>query len=81
MNFRTAYCATHDRPVRILLKGESGETVDTDDIVCMEHGDTCTGSMCPIFDVPSVEMRETLEAYRAEMEELEPEIETEEGTP
>jgi len=65
---RTAYCATHDRPVRILVKDEAGNDVSMDSVVCMEHGDTCTGAMCPIFDVPSGEMKEKLAAYRRQTE-------------
>ncbi len=68
MEVRTAYCATHDRPVRVMVKDADGAELSVDSMVCMEHGDTCTGAMCPIFDVPSAEMKEKLEAYRAETE-------------
>lgn len=71
MEVRTAYCATHDRPVRVLVKNPDGD-VTGDDVVCLEHGDTCTGAMCPIFDVPSEEMRAKLDAYRAQVEGGEP---------
>ena len=64
MEVKTAYCATHDRPVRVVVDDEQSP----DGIACLEHGDTCTGAMCPIFDVPSEEMREKLEAYRREAE-------------
>ena len=68
MEVRTAYCATHDRPVRVLVKDDAGQDVDMEDLACLEHGDTCTGAMCPIFDVPSEEMKAKLEAYRREAE-------------
>lgn len=68
MEVRTAYCATCDRPVRVLVKDETIDPVNMDDVICLEHGDTCTGAMCPIFDVPSDEMKEQLEAYRREAE-------------
>lgn len=68
MEVRTAYCATHDRPVRVMVKGEAQGDEGLDDMVCLEHGDTCTGAMCPIFDVPSEEMKAKLEAYRREAE-------------
>ena len=73
MEARTAYCATCDRPVRVLVKKEAGQWPDAaepnpDDIVCLEHGDTCTGAMCPLFDVPSEQMKQNLEAYRRQAE-------------
>ena len=35
------------------------------DIVCLEHGEACSvGTICPIFDVPSEEMKEKVEEYR-----------------
>ena len=66
MHPRTAYCAACDRPVRVLVKEDTQGEVNMDDVVCLEHGETCTGAMCPIFDVPSEEMKEKLEAYRRE---------------
>ena len=74
METRTAYCATCDRPVRVLVKKEAApwpEPADPnpEDIVCLEHGDTCTGSMCPLFDVPSEQMKQNLDAYRRQAEE------------
>ena len=73
MDTRMAYCATCDRPVRVLVKKEAAPWPDAKqhdpaDIVCLEHGDTCTGSMCPLFDVPSEKMKENLESYRREAE-------------
>ena len=68
MEVRTAYCATHDRPVRVVVKDDTGQDVGMEDFACLEHGDTCTGAMCPIFDVPSEEMKAKLEAYRREAE-------------
>ena len=64
MEVKTAYCATHDRPVRVVVKSGAPRDLGVGDMVCLEHGDTCTGAMCPIFDVPSEEMREKLEDYR-----------------
>lgn len=69
MEIRTAYCATCDRPVRVVVQEEpppwpSAEATGPTSVVCLEHGDTCTGSMCPVFDVPTAQMREKLEAYR-----------------
>lgn len=73
MKIHVAYCATHDRPVRIMAKESapnfpSPEGADPSDLVCLEHGETCTGGMCPIFDVPSDEMRARLKEYEASLE-------------
>jgi hypothetical protein len=64
-----AYCAACDRPVRVLVRGRAAggpgaEQVEPAHIVCLEHGETCNGAMCPIFDLPSEQMRDNLEAFR-----------------
>jgi hypothetical protein len=69
MEVRTAYCATCDRSVRVLVEKDvpdwpSPEGADLSRVVCLEHGETCTGSMCPVFDVPSAHMKEQLAEYR-----------------
>ena len=75
METRMAYCATCDRPVRVLVKEgvpawPNQHDVDPSDIICLEHGEACSvGTVCPIFDVPSEEMRKKLEAYRRSVEE------------
>lgn len=74
MEARLAYCATCDRPVRVVVKKEapawpSPFQLDPNDVVCLEHGETCTGALCPIFDVPSGQMEENLAEYRRKAEE------------
>jgi hypothetical protein len=70
MEARIAYCATCDRPVRVLVKKAapawpSPHDLEPSDIVCLEHGETCSvGTVCPIFEVPSEQMHENLEEYR-----------------
>ncbi len=69
MEVRTAYCATCERTVRVLVEQDvhawpSPEGADLSRVVCLEHGETCTGSMCPVFEVPSARMKEQLEEYR-----------------
>ena len=54
-----------------MVKDGAGDEVGMDALACLEHGDTCTGAMCPIFDVPSDEMKAKLEAYRREVERAE----------
>ena len=65
MEQRMAYCATCDRPVRVVVKNDvaPGAQVNPDDVVCLDHGEVCgCGTVCPIFDVPSEQMKENLEA-------------------
>ena len=68
MEQRIAYCSVCDRPVRVLVRKDAPPWPDPagarlDDVVCLEHGETCTGSMCPIFDIPTEQMRENLAAH------------------
>ena len=68
MEPRMAFCATCDRPVRVVLKRElkPDEVVSADDVVCLDHGQVCgVGTVCPIFDVPSEKMKENLDALRS----------------
>lgn len=67
MEIYTAYCSACDQEVRVTLKeGHEGPDEpsihDAEAVVCLEHGKSCTGEMCPVFDVPTEEMREKLEA-------------------
>ena len=69
MEKRMAFCATCDRPVRVMVKAGAsarpGGEVSPDDVVCLEHGETCgAGTVCPIFDVPSEQMKKNLEEHR-----------------
>jgi hypothetical protein len=48
----TMYCSARDQDVRVILTDmpESGgqATVFDSEVVCLEIGEACTGSMCPI---------------------------------
>lgn len=64
MEFQMAFCATCDRSVRVMVKKAPapGESVNPDDVVCLDHGEICgVGTVCPIFDVPSEQMKRKLE--------------------
>lgn len=55
-----AYCSGCDRKVRVIVDPRvvaEGREPTTDDLVCLEHGDSCTGDLCPLFEVPSEEMK------------------------
>jgi hypothetical protein len=54
-----AYCSGCDRQVRVAVNPkvvEEGREPTANDLICLEHGEACTGSLCPIFGVPSKEM-------------------------
>ena len=64
MDLCMAYCATCDRPVRVIVKRSvpPGQQVHPDEVICLDHGELCSaGTICPIFDVPSEQMKENLE--------------------
>ena len=63
IEIRTAYCSACDHDVRVVFAPrarEVGADPDVSDLVCLEYGETCTGDMCPLFNVPSDQMRENL---------------------
>lgn len=54
-----AYCSGCDRQVKVAVNPkvvEEGRAPTASDLICLEHGEACTGSLCPIFGVPSKEM-------------------------
>jgi hypothetical protein len=62
-----AYCSARDQKVRVVRRSEvMGEALEDrdvyagSDVICLEYGDTCTGAICPLFDVPTGEMRHRL---------------------
>lgn len=64
MNTHIAYCSACDRDVRIMLPDEpvfDGQANVADpEIVCLEIGDGCTGSLCPIGAQPPRVMKARL---------------------
>lgn len=64
MEIRTAYCSACDRDVRVVLEPGCEPIVVRDDdasgLVCLEYGESCTGDMCPLFQVPTGQMRDNL---------------------
>lgn len=75
LHARLAYCSGCDRKVRVVVNPrvlKEGREPTEKDLICLEHGDSCTGDLCPLFDVPSAEMKERygelLEEAKAELE-------------
>ena len=63
LEIRTAYCSACDRNVRVVYaprQPNADRPPAASDLVCLEYGERCTGDMCPLFDVPSDEMRKNL---------------------
>lgn len=65
-----AYCSACDRPVTVVPLSEFPEDEWPDDasehsVVCVDNSGTCTGELCPLFEVPTERMREL---YEREME-------------
>lgn len=64
MKVQKIYCAGCDRDVRIVLTAEpvhEGQANLADaEPVCLEIGDSCTGSLCPIFALPPEDMKARL---------------------
>lgn len=61
IDIRMAWCSGCDRSVRVTVHPrvlKEGREPTPADLVCLEHGDRCTGELCPIFEVPSAEMKE-----------------------
>lgn len=71
MEIRTAYCSACDRNVRVVMKPRAADAEgppDASDLICLEYGESCTGDMCPLFDVPSEQMKENLKRLLDESE-------------
>ena len=53
MDRHMAYCSGCDRQVEVIVERGAGP-IDTktgrhtDRIICLEHGESCTGSLCPL---------------------------------
>jgi hypothetical protein len=63
MKTHKAYCSACDRQVEVLIpedlpEGTLPSAHDPASCICMEFGETCTGSLCPLFEVPTGQMEE-----------------------
>jgi hypothetical protein len=68
MDKHRAYCSACDRQVDVVVKPGARTNPVTgeaeDEIICLEMGESCTGSMCPMCDVPTDEMKRSVERLR-----------------
>ena len=69
MKIQHAYCSACDRQVEVMVSEEARESdnaiaADASKVVCLAYGEQCTGSMCPLFDVPTEQMKESFERQK-----------------
>lgn len=69
MKTQHAYCSACDRQVEVMVSEETQESAgasnsDASKVVCLAYGEQCTGSMCPLFDIPTQQMKESLERQK-----------------
>lgn len=72
MKIQKAYCSACDRQVEVVIPDDLPEGTlpsahDPASCVCLEYGETCTGSLCPLFDVPTDQMEENYKKIVAEI--------------
>lgn len=69
MDVRTAYCSACDREIRVVaapgVEPDAVIPADPHELVCLEFGEACTGDMCPLFSVPTREMKEKYDRIRS----------------
>lgn len=58
-----AYCSACDHPVTVVPLSEFPEAewpegASEHSVVCMDYGESCTGELCPLFEIPTTTMRE-----------------------
>ena len=67
-----AFCSACDRQVEVVVpedlpEGTLPSAHDPANCICLEYGESCTGSLCPLFDVPTGQMEEN---YRRIVKEV-----------
>ncbi|MGE0351938.1 MAG: hypothetical protein AB7I33_00215 [Gemmatimonadales bacterium] len=64
MKVQKIFCSGCDREVRVVLTAEpvheGHANLPDSELVCLEIGDRCTGSLCPVFALPPEEMKARL---------------------
>jgi hypothetical protein len=63
MRTQKAYCSACDRQVEVVIpedlpEGSLPTAHDPSSCICLEYGESCTGSLCPLFEVPTGQMEE-----------------------
>lgn len=69
MDRHWAYCSACDRQVEVVVRRaaridpSTGEPAN--EVICLEAGETCTGALCPLTEIPPSEMRAALDGADA----------------
>jgi len=63
MRTQKAYCSACDREVEVVVpedlpEGSLPSAHDPASCICLEFGESCTGSLCPLFEIPTGQMEE-----------------------
>lgn len=65
MKTHRAYCSACDREVEVMLDPaytlEAGEPIPPEAMLCLDHGEVCTGALCPLFGIPPRQLKENLD--------------------
>lgn len=72
MRTHKAYCSACDRQVEVVIpedlpEGTLPSAHDPSSCICLEFGESCTGSLCPLFEVPTKQMEDN---YRRIIKEI-----------
>jgi len=72
MRTQKAYCSACDRQVEVVIledlpEGSLPSAHDPASCICLEFGESCTGSLCPLFEIPTGQMEEN---YRQIVKEI-----------
>lgn len=74
MKTQKAFCSACDRQVEVVVpedlpEGTLPSAHDPASCICLEFGETCTGSLCPLFEVPTGRMEENYKRIVREIRE------------
>ena len=72
MRTQKAFCSACDRQVEVVVpedlpEGSLPSAHDPASCICLEFGESCTGSLCPLFEVPTGQMEDN---YRRIVKEI-----------
>jgi hypothetical protein len=81
MKTQKAFCSACDRQVEVVVpddfpEGTRPSAHDPAGCICLEFGESCTGSLCPLFEVPTGQMEEN---YKRIVKEIREKKKEEEG--
>jgi hypothetical protein len=74
MRTQKAFCSACDRQVEVVVpedlpEGSLPSAHDPAACICLEFGESCTGSLCPLFEVPTGQMEENYKKIVKEVRE------------